>query len=80
MNLNKEKQIATKAAKKAGKMLMKKFTTHNRADVRLKSKHEVVTPADLASEKIILTAIKKNFPDHKILSEEEGKTGAKNSE
>ena len=80
MNITQEKQIAIKAAKKAGKMLLKKFITHNRANVRLKSKHEIVTPADLASEKIILSAIKKNFPDHRILSEEKGKTGNQKSD
>ena len=80
MNITQEKQIAIKAAKKAGKMLMKKFITHNRANVRLKSKHEIVTPADLASEKIILSAIKKHFPEHNILSEEVGKTGNQKSD
>ena len=80
MTLKTEKQIAIKAAKKAGEMLMKKFATHNRANVRLKSKHEIVTPADLASEKIILSAIKKHFPDHRILSEEKGKTGNQKSD
>ena len=80
MNTTQEKQIVIKAAKKAGKMLMKKFTTHNRANVRLKSKREIVTPADLASEKIILSAIKKHFPDHRILSEEKGKTGNQKSD
>jgi myo-inositol-1(or 4)-monophosphatase len=80
MNLTKEKRIATEVAKRSGKMLMSKFNTLGRANVRLKSKHEVVTPADLKSEKIILTAIKKNFPDHKILSEEVGKTGAASSD
>lgn len=80
MTLKTEKQIAIKAAKKTGKMLMKKFTTHNRANVRLKNKHEIVTPADLASEKIILAAIKKHFPEHNILSEEVGKTGNQKSD
>ena len=73
------KQIAIDAARQAGQMLMKKFTTHNRANVRMKSKHEVVTPADLAAEKIILKAIKKHFPDHKILSEEAGQIGSDES-
>jgi myo-inositol-1(or 4)-monophosphatase len=80
MDLTNEKQIAIAATKQAGQLLMKKFTTHNRANVRLKNKHSIVTPADLASEKIILGAIKKHFPTHKILSEEKGQTGAETSD
>jgi myo-inositol-1(or 4)-monophosphatase len=80
MDLTQEKNIAIQAAKEAGQILMKKFTTHNRANVRLKSKHEVVTPADLASEKIILRTIKKHFPQHGILSEEAGEKGSQESD
>lgn len=80
MNLDNQKQIIIQAVRESGQMLIKKFTTHNRANVRLKNKHEVVTPFDLASEKIILKSIKKNFPSHKILSEEAGKKGAINSD
>ncbi len=80
MNLSQEKKIITQAMRQAGTMLMKKFTTLNRAVVREKSKHEVVTPADLASEKIILRAIKKYFPNHQILSEEAGSLGKTDSE
>lgn len=79
MNLSKEKQIAITAAKLAGQLLMKKFSTLNRALVRTKSKHEIVTPADLASERLILKTLKKNFPDHCILSEEAGQTGCARS-
>lgn len=74
------KQIAIQAAKQSGVLLLKKFKTLNRAVIQTKSKHEIVTPADLASEKIILKAIKNNFSTHRILSEETGKTGAKKSE
>ncbi len=72
MNLQTEKTIIIKTMRQAGKLLMQKFTTLNRAVVREKSQHEVVTPADLASEKIILSSLKKNFPHHHILSEEAG--------
>ncbi len=75
MQLNKEKRIAKQTIKRAGKMLVKKFSTLNRAQVRSKSKHEIVTPADLASEKIILKDLKKEFPQYQILSEESGYSG-----
>lgn len=80
MNLKNERQIATFAAKKAGIELLKKFKTFERSNIKTKSKHEIITPADLASEKIILAAIKKHFPTHRILSEEKGKTGAAKSD
>ena len=80
MNLQKEKTVITQAMRQAGKMLMRKFTTLNRAVVREKSQHEVVTPADLASEKIILSALKKHFPHHHILSEEAGLIGQEPSD
>jgi len=75
MNLQVEKSVITHTMSKAGTMLMQKFSTLNRATVREKSRHEVVTPADLASEKIILAALKKHFPRHHILSEEAGLIG-----
>ncbi len=53
----------------AGKAIMG-FLGH--ADV-IKAKEgawDIVTEADLASEKIIVDAIKKNYPDHGIMSEE----------
>lgn len=66
------KQIAILAAQKAGAELMKHFNKISRSLVKIKSKHEIVTPADLAAERSILSAIRKNFPSHRILSEEAG--------
>lgn len=66
------KTVAIQSAKSAGKMMLRKFTTLSQKNIIVKSKHEIVTPVDLASEKIILRDIKKNFPDHSILSEEAG--------
>ncbi|MBU1039119.1 inositol monophosphatase [Patescibacteria group bacterium] len=65
------KNIAVKAAKQAGDYLVKEF---NRGiiDWRLKQSHEIVTKADLAAEKIILTILKKQTPDFSVLSEESG--------
>ncbi|NMB48069.1 inositol monophosphatase [Candidatus Kuenenbacteria bacterium] len=66
------KQVASAAAVKAGAELLKHFHKISRSLIKTKSKHEIITPADLAAEKIILSAIKKNFPTHRILSEEAG--------
>ncbi len=72
MNYTKEKQFAIKIVKKAGKELLKYFEKIDTIKINKKSKHELVTPADLASNKIIVSAIKKQFPNHGILSEETG--------
>ncbi|MDO8259899.1 MAG: inositol monophosphatase family protein [Candidatus Magasanikbacteria bacterium] len=66
------KKIAVQAAKLAGENLMEKFKKFDRGTTEFKAHHEIVTKADLASEKIILKLIKNNFPGHQILSEESG--------
>ncbi len=70
--INKIQKVAREAILESGKMLVRGFNNFNRADVLMKSHHEILTKYDLASEKIIINAIKKNFPKHKILSEEQG--------
>jgi myo-inositol-1(or 4)-monophosphatase len=54
-------------------MLLQRYKNFNRGTVKLKAHHEILTKADLMSEKIIITEIRKNFPKHRILSEEKGK-------
>ncbi len=70
--MNKYKQFAIKITQQAGQELLKFFSQTKKLTFHKKSKHEIVTPADIASNKIILNAIKKNFPSHGILSEETG--------
>lgn len=70
--LNKAQKIAILSALQAGKRLKNMFVTPGRIKFSLKSKHQVVTAADIMAEKIILHQIKKNFPTHDILSEEVG--------
>ena len=71
--INQIKKVGMASAKKAGAVLIKKYKNFDRITVKLKAKHEIVTEADLLSEKIILKEIMNNFPDHEILSEESGK-------
>ncbi|MFA7254219.1 MAG: inositol monophosphatase family protein [Patescibacteria group bacterium] len=66
------RDVITAAMKEAGGILREKFDSFERSSVTLKSAHEIITENDLLSEKIIVEAIKKNFPEHAILSEEEG--------
>ena len=72
-----ETKFAVNVAEKAGKILMAGFG--NIKTIKEKSPKNFVTDIDIASEKIILGAIKKHFPKHIILSEEEGIIG-KNSD
>ncbi len=60
------------AIREAGKLLRNKFATFARTDARIKAAHELVTDADLASEQLIVAAIRQHFPDQAILSEEAG--------
>ena len=57
--------------KKAGKVLKEKFCTvgvkYTKQDI-----YDVVTEADLLSNEILVTAIKKQYPTHGIISEETG--------
>ncbi len=63
-------KTAVKAARAAGKILMKHFGKIE--NVEAKDPHNLVTNVDLACEKKILEIIKKKFPDHNIYSEEAG--------
>ena len=53
-------------------MLISEYKRFDRADVRLKAHHEILTRADLLSEETIIKEIRKDFPAHGILSEEQG--------
>lgn len=72
--MSKELNIAIKAAKEAGILIMKNF---GKVDAKSKKGLEIVTEVDKKSEKIIVNIIRKNFPDHCILSEEIGLLGKK---
>jgi myo-inositol-1(or 4)-monophosphatase len=60
------KKIIVKAGKETLKYYGKKNFAYHKG-----GENNIVTYADLASNKIIIDAIKKNFPSHGIISEEE---------
>lgn len=66
------RQGAIAFAKQSGAMLLKHFRQGKINHVHFKSKHEIVTAADLISEKIILHGLNKITPDYRIISEEAG--------
>jgi len=61
--------FAKTTARNAGRILMGKSNQRHR--IMLKGRVDLVTDADLASEKLIIDAVMKKYPDHSILAEEE---------
>ena len=65
-----ELAFATDLARRAGAILLDSYERVQRIDY--KSKRDVVTDADYASERLIIQAIKERYPDDAILAEESG--------
>jgi myo-inositol-1(or 4)-monophosphatase len=54
--------------------LMRHWRSLRTDQVNEKARNDLVSVADLASEKAIIAAVRERFPDHRVLSEEEGWT------
>ena len=65
-----ELAFATNLARRAGALLVASYERLERIDY--KSKRDVVTNADYASERLVIDAIKARFPGDAILAEESG--------
>ena len=70
--MNPMTNIAARAAREAGKLLLRYFNRMENIPVEEKQANDFVTEVDRASEKIIIGAIRKAYPDHAILAEESG--------
>jgi len=70
-----ETRFAVKLARGSGKILINNLNKVK--SVREKSPRNLVTDIDLASEKLIISSIKKEYPAHKVLSEEAGEIDGK---
>ena len=62
--------VAEMLAKQAGDLCLE--IQNDLGEVHYKSKKDVVTRADIASEKLIVEGIRKAFPEHSIRTEEAG--------
>lgn len=60
--------VVTHAAREAGHVLLAHFRSEK--EIQYKSKGNIVTKADILSEKTILDILKEEFPYYKVLSEE----------
>lgn len=77
IDLRKAKEFAEKLALEVGRFLLK---NQNKVKVlEFKDRQDVLTNIDLQAEKLILEAIKKEYPKHGILSEEKGLIEKKSS-
>ncbi|MFC1644890.1 inositol monophosphatase family protein [Patescibacteria group bacterium] len=77
MKYKRELDVAKFAAQKAGEIVKGKF--YGSFDIFEKDDRSYVTSADLESEKKISEIIKENFPEHKIIGEENGENGNKSN-
>ena len=72
--------IALRAAREAGEMIVKSADNLDIVKVDEKSRHDFVTEVDRRSEDMIIQAIQKAYPDHTFLGEETGRTGNPDAE
>ncbi len=71
MNLERELEVAKEAAIKAGIAIMDVYNNAEDMQVTYKDGDMPLTAADKASNAIIVEALRKEFPEYSILSEEE---------
>lgn len=64
--------IATQAARQASRIILRFMDQMDKVEITEKSQNDFVTQVDKLSEEMIITHIKKAYPDHCILSEETG--------
>lgn len=67
--------IALRAARAAGEMIVKSADNLDRIQVDEKRRNDFVTEVDRRSEEMIVEQIRKAYPDHKFICEESGTLG-----
>ena len=72
--------IALRAARSAGKQIAHASDNMDRVKIEQKGTNDWVTETDKAAEKEVIYHIKKAYPDHAILGEESGISGAEDAE
>lgn len=70
--------FAIETAREAGQILLEKFG--RKINISKKGDINLVTEADLASEKLIIERIRSRYPKHSILAEESGETTVEGGE
>jgi myo-inositol-1(or 4)-monophosphatase len=67
--------IAVKAARRAGNIIVRASDNLDALTVRHKSLNDLVSEVDRAAEESIIETLRSAYPDHAILAEESGATG-----
>lgn len=70
-----ERQVAERVAIIAGEAMLTHYGKLDAAQVGFKGLRDLVTAADLASERIVVEALRREFPEHHVLAEEEFSQG-----
>lgn len=70
------KNIAVRAASRAGNFVAKAFANRERIIAQSKAPNDYVSNIDTQAEEIIIDTIKYSYPDHAILAEESGAQGS----
>ncbi|MDY0065212.1 MAG: inositol monophosphatase family protein [Steroidobacteraceae bacterium] len=73
--------IAIRAARRAGEVIIRGMNRLHRIDVRSKGQNDFVTEIDTQAEFAIIEIIRRHYPDHGVLAEESGQShGSQDSE
>ena len=72
--------IALRAARLAGEMIVRSADNLELVKVDEKGRHDFVTEVDRRSEETIIYNIKKAYPDHRFVGEESGTSGNPDSD
>ncbi len=64
--------IAVRAARTAGKVIVRSFEQLDKVEVQSKGTNDFVTDVDISAEEAIIETIRKSYPDHTIIGEESG--------
>lgn len=72
--------IALRAARKAGNLIVKNYETPDAVETSQKGSNDFVTNVDKAAETVIIDTIRKSYPQHTIITEESGEHAGENHE
>jgi myo-inositol-1(or 4)-monophosphatase len=67
--------IAVRAARSAGRILLRYFEHVDQLKVQTKSRNDFVSEVDRGAEEAIIHVLRTTFPDHAVLAEESGAQG-----
>ena len=67
--------IAVRAARRAGEIIIRSLNKLDSLDVSTKGRHDFVSDVDRNAEADIIATVRKSYPDHAFLAEESGASG-----